>query len=173
MERKVEGGEESERRATKSWVWARAKAEERVPMCRIRFVCKSKELGGGGASGLVRVGRADDIFCPSLGREGLRSGGDAGLAGAIHFQISTEDIITRERIYVIPSFIALPPSIKYGESLNSTTSEGTNHKEGTPGIGIARKSPPEKSTTDILEVSFLFITLFHSGIIPQPSRRQR
>lgn len=80
MERKVAGEESSERRATKSWVWARARAEERVPMCKIRFVCKSKELGGGGASGLVRVGGADGIFCPSLGGEGLRSGGDAELA---------------------------------------------------------------------------------------------
>lgn len=80
MVRKVEGEESAERRATKSWVWARARAEERVPMCRIRFVCKSKELGGGGASGLARVGGADGIFCPSLGGEGLRSGGDAGLA---------------------------------------------------------------------------------------------
>lgn len=58
----MEGGEGSERRATKSWVWARARAEERVPMCRIRFVCKSKELGGGGASGLAGVGGADGIF---------------------------------------------------------------------------------------------------------------
>lgn len=80
LERKVAGEESSERRATKSWVWARARAEERVPMCKIRFVCKSKELGGGGASGLVRVGGADGIFCPSLGGEGLRSGGDAELA---------------------------------------------------------------------------------------------
>lgn len=76
----MEGEEESERRATKSWVWARARAEERVPMCRIRFVCKSRELGGGGASGLVRAGGADGIFC-LLGRDDLRSGGDAGLSG--------------------------------------------------------------------------------------------
>lgn len=80
MERKVAGEESSERRATKSWVWARARAEERVPMCKIRFVCKSKELGGGGASGLVRVGGADGIFCPFLGGEGLRSGGRCGIS---------------------------------------------------------------------------------------------
>lgn len=97
MEREVEGDEESERRATKSWVWARARAEERVPMCRIRFVSKSKELGGGGASGLVRVGGADGIFCPSLGGEGVRSGGDAG---SFHGYRGPEN---KERIYMINS----------------------------------------------------------------------
>lgn len=55
LEREVGWGEESERRETKSSVWARARAEERVPMCRVRFVCVSEELGGGGASGLVMV----------------------------------------------------------------------------------------------------------------------
>lgn len=78
----MEGGEGSERRATKSWVWARARAEERVPMCRIRFVCKSKELGGGGASGLAGVGGADGIFVRPWVGEGLRSGGRCGVAGA-------------------------------------------------------------------------------------------
>lgn len=53
-------------------------------MCRIRFDCKPKELDGGGASGLVRVGGADGIFCPSLDGEGVRSGGEAGLAGPFH-----------------------------------------------------------------------------------------
>lgn len=79
MERKVAGKESSERRATKSWVWARARAEERVPMCKIRFVCKSKELGGGGASGLVRVGGADGIFCPSFGWGGFAEWGRCGI----------------------------------------------------------------------------------------------
>lgn len=62
LETEVGGGGESERRETKSWVWARARAEERVPMCRVRFVCASEELGGGGASGLVIVGGADGIL---------------------------------------------------------------------------------------------------------------
>lgn len=83
MERKVEGEEGSERRATKSWVWARARAEERVPMCRIRFVCKSKELGGGEESGLAGVGGADGIFVRPWVGEGVRSGGDAGLRGRL------------------------------------------------------------------------------------------
>lgn len=60
-------------------------------MCKIRFVCKSKSLGGGGASGLVRVGGADGIFCPSLGGEGVRNGGDAGLAGSFHWYRGPEN----------------------------------------------------------------------------------
>lgn len=93
-----------------------------MPMCRIRFVCKSKELGGGGASGLVRVGGADVIFCPSLGGEGLRSGGDAGWRD--HFiskwyrgpEISTKILLLGR--YLFYSFIAVTSSIKYDESLN-------------------------------------------------------
>ena len=67
--REVGGEEESERRETKSWVWARARAEERVPMCRVRFVCVSEELGGGGASGLLMVRGAAGI---SVGRNRAR-----------------------------------------------------------------------------------------------------
>lgn len=89
-----------ERRATKSWVWARARAEERVPMCRVRFVCKSKELGGGGASWLVRVGGADGIFCSVLGWGGFAEwGGDAGLAEGADYGRRGHFISKREHWY--------------------------------------------------------------------------